>query len=180
MHSVDQTTVSDTKASTMLADYADPIVFYCYALISTESATNMDLIVSKFPTEMANFVEKALIQLEADELIIFDEGRYKPTAMHIFNKIDKSTQAEMLPNLIKGAAQTVVNDIDSGAFVKKSEDINLFYVSDNSQTRARIKALVANFNREMKSIVETSNSQESNGVRLVAIVNSLPTTEVLL
>ena len=182
MHSVDHIKASETKAPPMLADYADPVVFYCYALISTESANTMDLIVSKFPIEMESFVKRALMQLEGDELITFDANTrsFKPTSVHIFNKITKSTQVALLPSLIKGAAQTVVNDIDSGAFLKKSEDINLFYVSDNSQTRARVKALVANFNREMNSIVEGSSSQESNGVRIVAVVNSLPNAEVLL
>lgn len=180
MQSVDQIKVSDTQAPQVLADYADPVVFYCYALISTETAVTMDLITSKFPSDVSNYVQKALIQLEGDDLISFEDGKFKTTTKNLFNTINKSAQGTLLPSVIKAAAQTVVNDIDTGEFVKKSEDIDLYYVSDNSQTRARVKALVASFAREMRSIAADSLTNESNGVRLVAVVNSLPNAEVLL
>ena len=169
--------VSVQSRSEVIAQYSDPIMLYCYALISTLSANTLDSVCANFPPHLIEFAKKCVVRLEADSLIDFADGLYRANENSVFTKITKSRGFELIPSFIDGAAKRVLKDVDDGTYAKKSEDLNLYYVSDNPQVRARIKALTAHINKEMREITELN--VDSNGVRVFAYVNSLPGAEDL-
>ena len=168
------------KISAPVSAFSDPAVFHAYSLISTDTANSIEAILSKFPDNLGAYIKTALAQLENANLITYENGTYKATQNNIFNKVTTEEHATIYPDLFSGAVKAVARKINSGAHIKNVEDFDLYYVSDNPQTRAEIKALTTYVDKEMKRIIDNAKTTDSSAVRIFGYVNSLPKAEDFL
>jgi hypothetical protein len=155
---------------TELDIFSDPVMFYVNALITTYSATTMDAILERFSgaPEVLGYVRQVVVSMEESGLITFQNGRYESKNSEKFTTFIRGHFQYLIPSLLKSAASRVFSDFDSGTHKQKSEFCSIYYMPDSPPKRAKLNALIAEFNKRAHEIIQEDYTTDSTAVRLGA------------
>lgn len=159
--------------------YTDPLAFYIFVLISTNSATTPEAIAerfSRFP-ELLGYVKKTLIALEGAGATYYDSGRYRVQDVFHFDVLGPESDNSFLPNLFSKVTERIVKDASSGQNVAKSSHAQFYFLPDSPIKRAKVNALISDFNKKIKQIIVDDYANDSHPTRFVGVISSVADAE---